>query len=137
MNEPLAANTVTLAPEGYICVKLVGDQTHKTIEDSAKECVEFAGELRALHHPLLGLIDFSHEGKFSTGANKATLDAMSLISYDRVAMFGTSKVLAEVSRLIIQALGKANKTMVFTTREEALAWLMMKDPVHGYDGLSK
>jgi hypothetical protein len=136
MNEPEATNTVTLEPEGYVYVKLVGDQTHKTIEDSAKECVELAGQIHALNKPLLGLIDFSEEGSFSTGANKATLDAMSSISYERIAMFGTNPVLAEVSRLIIQALGKANKTMVFKTREEAMAWLMMRDPVHGYEGLS-
>lgn len=125
-------NSVKLAEAGYILVTLVGDQTQQTIEDSARECQKLAGQLTAEHKPILGLIDFTHENKFSTGANKATLEAMGSINYDRVAAFGTSHVLAEVTGLIIQALGKSDRTKVFATREEAVVWLMMRDPVHGY-----
>ena len=125
-------NSVNLTSEGLILVTLVGDQTQQTIEDSATQCQRFAAQLQAEHKPVLGLVDFTHEKKFSTGANKATLDAMSAINYDRVALFGTSKVLTEVTKLIIQALGKADQTKVFATREEAVAWLVMRDPVHGY-----
>jgi len=132
MQDGTLQNSVKLAKDGYIAVTLVGNQTQQTIEDSALQCQRLADQLRTEGKPVLGLIDFTHEDKFSTGANKATLDAMGSINYDRVAAFGKSRVLAEVTELIIQALGKTDRTKVFATREEALAWLMMRDPVHGY-----
>lgn len=132
MNEKaLAGNSVRLHADGYIEVILVGDQSSKTIADSAQECERLAQSLKVQDKRVLALIDFRLEGDFSTGANKATLEAMARIDYDRAALFGTSKLLAEVSNLIIKALGKEDRTKVFGTREEAVAWLVMKDPLAG------
>ena len=129
MNDAPALNTVSLHTDGYIEVILVGDQNYQTIETSANECKELVGQLNYRQKPLLGLIDLSHEKEFSTGANKAAMEAMGEIAYDRIAIFGGSKVLDEVAKLIVKALGKDEQTMVFDTREEAVAWLLMKDPL--------
>jgi|GEM_PF-1660962 len=131
MNESLAGNRVQLHADGYVEVTLVGDQTNKTIADSARECERLTQVLKAQGKRVLGLIDFQLEGDFSTGANKATLEAMTRIDYEQAAMFGTSKLLAEVSNLIIKALGKEDRTKVFGTREAAVAWLVMRDPLKG------
>ena len=40
---------------------------------------------------------------------------------DRIAMYGANAVLSEVTKAVIAALGKADRTEVFGTREEALA----------------
>ncbi|MDB5178244.1 MAG: hypothetical protein JWN01_187 [Patescibacteria group bacterium] len=131
MNETAAKNSVVLHPEGYIEVILVGDQNYQTIEESGNQCKELIGRLKYEQKPLLGLINLSREKNFSTGANKSALEIMDDIIYDRVAMFGGNQVLDEVAKLIIKALGKDDQTMVFETREEAVAWLLMKDPMRG------
>lgn len=131
MNDTLTKNSVQLHSDGYVEVILVGDQNFQTIEESGLQCKELIGRLDYEHKPLLGLIDLSREKNFSTGANKATMQVMSDINYDRIAMFGGNKLLNEVAELITKALGKDDHTRIFETREEAVAWLLMRDPLKG------
>jgi hypothetical protein len=77
-------------------------------------------------------VDFTQDLGFDAGTNKAVLKALEEIEYDRIALFGENVVLAEVTRAVVAALGKDDRTKVFKSRDEALAWLLMKDPVHGY-----
>lgn len=128
-----SANSVSLQPEGYVLVKLVGKQDFMSMDQVAKQCRELADQLQLQDKPLIGLVDFSQDMGFNTGTNKAVMKALEEIPYDRIAMFGTNAVLSEVTKAVIAALGKTDRTKVFGTRQEALAWLLMRDPVHGYD----
>lgn len=128
-----SANSVSLQPEGYILVKLVGKQDFMTMDKVAKQCKSMADQLKLQNKPLIGLVDFSQDMGFNTGTNKAVMKALEEIPYDRIAMFGTNAVLSEVTKAVIAALGKADRTKVFGTRQEALAWLLTRDPVHGYN----
>lgn len=130
MNETAAKNTVLLHADGYIEVKLQGDQTFETIERVARDCRGLVDQLTFAHKRVLGLINLSGERNFSTGSNKAAMEALSGFNYDRVAMFGGTTVTTEVGSLIVKALGKSENTRVFKTREEAVAWLLMRDPLH-------
>ncbi|HEY2003756.1 MAG TPA: STAS/SEC14 domain-containing protein [Candidatus Saccharimonadia bacterium] len=132
MEHTNSANSVSLQPQGYILVKLVGKQDFLSMDEVAKQCKELTDQIRMQRKPILGLVDFSQDQGFSTGTNKAVMRALEEIEYDRIAMFGTNAVLGEVTKTVIAALGKADRTKVFGTREEALAWLLMRDPVHGY-----
>jgi hypothetical protein len=128
-----AKNTVELQPEGYVLVTLEGKQDYMTMDALAKRCKRLADQMKAEGKPVIGLVDFSRDGGFTTGTNKAVMHALEEISYDRLALFGKGGVLEEVTKAVVLALGKAERTKVFKTRDEALAWLMMKDPVHGYE----
>lgn len=128
-----SANSVSLQPEGYVLVKLVGKQDYMTMDEVARQCKDLAEQLKLQNKPLIGLVDFSQDQGFSTGTNKAVMRALEEIPYDRIAMFGTNAVLSEVTKAVIAALGKSDRTKVFGTREEALAWLLTRDPVHGYE----
>jgi hypothetical protein len=132
MEQAKSENTVTLEPEGYMLVKLVGKQDYMTMDTVARECKAMAAEMKMDGKPLIGLVDFTEDLGFTSGTNKAVLKALEEISYDRVAMFGTHPVLTEVTKAVILALGKGDRTKVFGTRDEALAWLLTVDPVHGY-----
>jgi hypothetical protein len=127
-----AKNSIVLQPEGYALVTLTGKQTFMSMDALGKECKKLADKLKAQGKPLLGLVDFTQDLGFDAGTNKAVLKALEEIEYDRIALFGENVVLAEVTRAVVAALGKDDRTKVFKSRDEALAWLLMKDPVHGY-----
>jgi len=129
-----AKNSVVWQPEGYALVTLTGKQTFMSMDALAKECEDMAEKLSAQGKPLLGLVDFTQDPGFDAGTNKAVLKALEEIKYDRIALFGENIALAEVTKAVVAALGKDDRTKVFKTRDEALAWLLMKDPVHGYGG---
>ena len=133
MEETRPGNTAVMQPEGYVLVTLRGKQDFMTMDKLAKDCIEIAGEIKAEGKPLIGLVDFSQDPGFDTGTNKAVMKALEQIPYDRIAMYGKNALLSEVTKAVIAALGKSNRTKVFGTREEALAWLLMRDPVHGYE----
>jgi hypothetical protein len=132
MEQKHSENTVTLLPEGYVLVTLVGKQDYMTMDRVAHDCKAIAAEVRMDGKPLIGLVDFTEDLGFSSGTNKAVMKALEDIPYDRIAMYGTSPVLTEVTKAVILALGKSDRTKVFGTRDEALAWLLTVDPVHGY-----
>ena len=117
-------------PSGYVFVKLAGPQDYMTMDKVGKECKQLADDLHAQGKPVLGLVDFTDDQGFSTGTNKAVLQALEGIEYEKAALFGNPK-LKLVTKAVVAALGKGDRTKLFDTREEALAWLMMKDPLAG------
>lgn len=131
MDEMAASNEVSLAPEGFLEIRLIGAQTYETIEKVGKDCRPFIDKLNYERRPILGLIDFSEHKNFNTGSNKAAFETLANIPYKRAAMFGSNPILTEVGRALIAALGKGKNTKVFGSREEAVAWLLMKDPLEG------
>jgi hypothetical protein len=73
----------------------------------------------------------SQQTGFNTGSNKAALESLSKIAYDRAALVSDNKLFADLAQMIIQALGKNDRTKFFATREEAVPWLLMQDPLKG------
>ena len=124
-------NEVFLAPEGFVEFRMIGEQSYQKIEKTAMACRRFIDLLNYQHKPLLGLVDLSEDHSINPGTNKATLKALEEIPYQRAAMFGASPIMTEVTRALIAALGKGANTKIFGTREEAEAWLLMKDPLEG------
>jgi hypothetical protein len=131
MQEISAPNQVSLAPEGYVEVQLVGEQTFATIEAVGKACRPFIDKLNYQHRPILGLIDLTEHNSVNPGTNKAALSLLESIPYKRAAMFGANMIMTEIARGLIAALGKSANTKIFGTREEAVAWLVMRDPLEG------
>jgi hypothetical protein len=131
MNEAKAQNTVSLQPQGYLLVRLIGRQTFQSIEDITKACRPFIDRLKYDRKPVLGLVDFSEQQDFNTGSNRAALQALEGIPYQRAALVGSNPVYRDLAHALIAALGKDGNTKAFDTQEEAVAWLMMKDPLRG------
>ncbi len=131
MDQIAPTNQVSLAPEGFVEVRLLGDQSFQTIEAVGKSCRPFIDKLNYEHRPILGLIDLTEDSSINPGTNKAALELLESIPYKRAALFGASRIIAEITRALIAALGKGGYTKVFDTREEAVAWLVMKDPMEG------
>ncbi len=131
MESANAKNQVWLAPEGYVEVKLAGEQSFQTIEEVGKRCRPFVDKLNYEHRPILGLVDLTEHRSINAGTNKAALGLLEAIPYKRAAMFGSGVIVTEITRGLIAALGKGDRTKAFGSREEAVAWLLMKDPLEG------
>lgn len=132
MNESnVTANTVKLMPEGYIEVRLVGEQDFQKIDQIPRDARPIIDELQYAGKPVLALIDFTEDKSFNTGSNKAALDALEKIPYRRVAMVGTNPIILVAARAIVAALGKSENTKIFDSRDEAVAWLLNEPIVPG------
>jgi hypothetical protein len=129
--DKLTGGTVTVEPEGYACISLIGDQTYQTIDELRQETLKYVDRFKMESKPLLGLVDLSQQTGFNTGSNKAALEALSQIDYERAALVSDNELFGSLAQMIIKALGKDDRTKFFKTREEAVPWLLMKDPLKG------
>jgi len=128
MNEPEVQNTVVLDPLGYVFIRFVGDQDYRSVEDVAGECKKLIDKLRFDNKPVFGLIDYSEERGFNTGAHKAAMEVLGNLDYDKAAFFGSNPKLAEIIDLIIKAHGDSDKIRMFADRQEAVNWLLEGAP---------
>ena len=111
-------------PDGYIEVVLVGDQTAQRFESMYADFLPLQEKLKKEGKPAYALFDCSKETGFSLSSNKAALEILEKIEYDRIAMYSVPH--ANVTEGIIMAIGKNETTKLFDTREEALGWLLAK-----------
>ncbi len=127
------ANRVFINPEGYVEVTVIGDQTSETFGAASVEAQPLIGKLRKEGKAVLGLIDLTQKGKYTPASNKAAMQLLEDMDYDKIAMFGAEYVLKEVTELIILAMGRKDTTKLFGKREDAIAWLKTSDHPAGKD----
>ena len=113
---------IFLSSEGYVEIVLIGDQTAQMFEEIYAEFIPLQEELEAQNKPVLGLFNLTDETGFSLSSNKAALEILEKIDYDRVAMYNVPHY--NVTDGIIMAAGKSHNTKLFKTREEAVNWLL-------------
>jgi len=116
-------NSIFLNPDGYIEVAIVGDQTHMAFERLHYDAADMMEVLQKQGKKRLGLIDVSKEGDFSPESNKAAMQILESLPYDRLAIYGVNKVRAAIARAVILAIGKTHNTKLFVDRQSALEWL--------------
>jgi hypothetical protein len=116
-------NQVSYNPEGYVEVVIVGDQTYMSFLDLKADADLILKKLQQDGKKRLVLIDISRQGEFSTGSNKAGMEVLESTPYDGVAIFGADRVLEEVTKAIILAMGKENAKL-FLDRQTAVSWLL-------------
>lgn len=100
-----------------------GDQTYMSIKNLEGDAIDMVRDMQAQGKKRLGLVDLTKMGKYSPDSNRASMELLEELNYDKVAMFGAGKILTEVVKAINLAMGKTENTKIFETREEALAWL--------------
>lgn len=124
-------NSVKLNSEGIVEAFVVGDQDYESFRKLANEAEPLMIEQRKKGQAVLGLVDLTKKGHYTAASNRAAMEMLEKMDYDRVAMFGAEAVLKEVTEMIILALGKREKTQLFHTREEAVVWL--KSPLNSQE----
>jgi hypothetical protein len=117
------ANRISLNPDGYIEATIEGDQTKMSFEHLHLDTEEMMDILQKQGKRQLGLIDVTRQGKFSPESNKEAMLILEKLPYDKLAIFGANKVLAQVANAIILAMGKSHNTKLFNDQQTALAWL--------------
>lgn len=118
-------NQVFLVDQGYIEARLVGDQTDVTFRHLYNAVEPLLEKLRAKGKPIKGLIDMTEETGYSIASDKAALELLESIQYDKLAM--CNPPYAGVAQGIVLAMGRGDNTKVFSSREDALQWLLAED----------
>jgi hypothetical protein len=121
------ANSIFYNQEGYIEIHVEGDQTYMSFENIRPTAMDIMDELQKKGQNRYGLIDISKQGSFSPDSNRAAMDILESLNYEKVAIIGAGKILQEVTRAIIIAMGKSSNTKIFSDRESGVAWLLAKD----------
>jgi hypothetical protein len=117
-------NSVLLHPDGYIEVLVRGDQSYLSFDRIKSDLERITDKLRFESKPLLGLVDLTAMSGFNTGSNRAALEILETVPYQKVALFGGSGAVSAVAGLVIQAIGKSDRTRIFKDKATALEWLM-------------
>jgi hypothetical protein len=114
-------NKVFVNDEGIIEVVLIGDQTEASFKHAYDRVQPLIMKLQAEGKPVYGLIDMTEETGYSLASDKAALDILESLTYDKLAMCNAPH--AGVAKGIILATGREDNTKLFTSRDDALAWL--------------
>lgn len=61
-------------------------------------------------------------GLLDKPARKAFRDYSESLQFDKIAMYGAKPVIRMVAKVAVSALGQAQRTKFFDTKEEAVAW---------------
>ena len=117
------ANRIFYNPDGYIETAIEGDQTYMTVKNLEGDAIDMIRDLQAQGRQRLGLVDLTKMGKYSPDSNRASMELLESLNYEKVSMYGAGKILTEVIKAIILAMGKTENTRVFGSREDALSWL--------------
>ncbi len=115
-------NKVFINPAGFIEIIVVGDQTADTFNDLYEQAIALIPEMNKQGKPVRGLVDLTDEGNFTISSNKAALQLMEKVNYDKLALCNAP--LPEIVKAVIMAIGKNDKTKLFDTRAQAIVWLL-------------
>jgi hypothetical protein len=121
MPERSYKNSVFINKDGLVEIILVGDQSEETFRQSYYEVLPLIEKLKSQKKRMYGLIDMSQQTGYSLSSDKAALDILEELDYDKLAMCNVPH--HHVAQGIIQAIGKDHNTKIFSDRTDALAWL--------------
>jgi hypothetical protein len=122
MQPPVSKINVSLHPDGYLDISIMGDQTGESFRAAYRDIKPLIAQLGAAGKPLLGLIDMTHQTGYSLASDKAALEVLESIKYEKLAMCNPPH--PGVAQGIILAMGRSDNTRVFDMRERALTWLL-------------
>jgi ribonucleotide monophosphatase NagD (HAD superfamily) len=118
------ANRIFYNEEGFVEVKIEDDQTYMSFENLLPTAIDLLDKLQKEGKKRFGLIDVTNQHSFTPDSNRAAMNILESLNYEKLAIYGGGTVLRDVTKAIILAMGKNENTKVFQEREEALAWLL-------------
>ncbi len=77
-----------------------GDQTAATIREIAEAVKPVTAKLRSQGKPVYFLIDSSDIQRQDAGARKSAIDAINMLDYDKMAIFGASLFIKQVAQFL-------------------------------------
>ena len=120
------SNRIFLNQDSIVEAVIEGEQTFMTFDNLTTDAQDLLTQLQKEGKPRLGLIDVTNQKNFTPDTNRAAMQILEALNYDKVAIFGAKTLLTEVTKAIILAMGKAENTKIFKDRESAVAWLNEK-----------
>lgn len=121
------ANRIIYNPEGYIEVTIEGEQSYMAFINLKADAADMIKQLQNEGKRRLGLLDITKQENYTPDTNRAAMEILETLNYEKLAIFGGGKFLTEVARAIVLAMGKAVNTKIFSTRESAVEWLIQPD----------
>jgi PAS domain S-box-containing protein len=116
-------NTVIIDEKDRIVVTLRGKQTGQAIKGITKAQAEAAAKLQAQNKKILILVDLSQQGYGeSTSEGRRAAKHSFTGTYDRIAIYGGSKIMSLVGYLF-RFSGQRDKMQFFSNRRAAVRWL--------------
>lgn len=119
-------NVVFLDKNGLINNQYVGAQTYSSVKMVADNTVQIAHRLKERKLSVNILVNLERITNTNAASRRAASEALRLLIYDKIALFGGSKFLKYVARLIIMASGKSAKIRYFDTKQGAEKWLLLR-----------
>ena len=119
-------NKVLINDDDIIEIKVVGDQTVRSVAEMGKQTELLIGNFRRSSKPVVILDDLTAIGSVTPDARSMVVELGKKLDYDRLAFLGKSGILRFGSNLILQAMGRGDKLKYFDNREKAVAWLLKK-----------
>lgn len=117
------ANRIFLNQDNIVEAVIEGEQTYMTFDNLTMSAQALLVQLQKEGKPRLGLIDVTNQKNFTPDTNRAAMQILESLNYDKVAIFGAKTLLTEVTKAIILAMGKTHNTKIFPDRDSAVAWL--------------
>ncbi|MEI8338602.1 MAG: hypothetical protein WCF91_01585 [bacterium] len=117
------ANRIFLNQDGIVEAIIEGEQTYMTFDNLTVDAQKLLDQLQKEGRPRLGVIDVTNQKNFTPDTNRAAMQILESLNYDKVAIYGAKALLTEVTKAIILAMGKTNNTKIFPDRDSAVAWL--------------
>ena len=118
------ANRISYNPAGYVDVIIEGEQSYMTFANLMSEALDLLEQLQDEGKKRYGLMDITKQANYTADTNKAAMEMLESITYDKLAIFGGGLVLTEVAKAIVLAMGKGSNTKIYKTKEQALEWLL-------------
>lgn len=109
--------------EGVIVQEYHGDLHYDEVKRLLDKTRALVGELQQQGKPIFILVDARDIQTQDSGARKASTDFMQEIPFQKVAIFGMSAFIRQVSNFVLKAVHKEQIVHQFNTKEDALAWL--------------
>ena len=100
-----------------------GEQTAEWVEETNKETLRLADQLRAESKPVLILINVSDIPATDSASRRVGSEYLEKINFDKLAIYGSNSFIRTVVNLVILASPKANTVKLFSKREDAEQWL--------------
>lgn len=119
------ANRVFLDKAGVIHSVYEGKQDGLNVTQTVRQTAELIQELQAKHPgtPINLLVDLRKIGGQTLAARQVSAHALQTLPYHKIAIFGGSRFLQQVTNLVIAAAHQQDRVKQFPAKAEALAWL--------------
>lgn len=122
-------NQISWDPAGYIRQVYEGDQTSETVSLAVQKIMVIVRELQAedSSRPINMLVDLRNIGGQNLGARQTGGKVLKTLPYQKIAIFGGSKFLMAVAKLITTATGKQERIKQYSSETAAIKWLCQKE----------